>query len=90
MADTKKSINPLKGFATPVEFAQFDKRAFAYVKPVRSDDMRATFPEAANLPVGVDLWGLFAADGEPIALADEPGALVQNAGDLQLMTLALH
>ena len=77
-------------FSTPTEFAEFGKRAFAYMRPVRSEDMNATFPQAEQLPADLDLWGLFAADGEPLALADEPALLMENAGELDLMPLTRH
>lgn len=84
---TKKIVSP---FGSGIEFAAFGKQSFAYVRPVNSDDMKDTFKEAGDLPDGVDLWGLFAADGQPLALADERSMVVENAQELELITLALH
>jgi hypothetical protein len=76
--------------STPAEFASFGKQAFAYMRPVQSDEMNAKFPQNPQLPSGLDLWGLFGADGEPLALADERQALLDNADELDLMPLARH
>ncbi|MEL6752371.1 MAG: DUF1150 family protein [Pseudomonadota bacterium] len=77
-------------FATATEFAQFGKQAFGYIRAVKSDDMNARFPDQAELPEGLDLWGLFAADGEPLALADERSVIMENAGEMELMPLTRH
>lgn len=79
-----------KPFGSATEFAVFGKRAFAYMRPVQSDDMNATFPNELELPSGLALWGLFDAEGAPIAVADERAALVENAAEMDLMTLARH
>lgn len=84
---SKRCINI---FATPTDFAEFGKQAFAYMRPVRSDDMNTTFPQHNQLPPGLHLWGLFAANGEPLALADEPELLMQSAGELDLMPFTRH
>ncbi len=80
----------IKPFGSATEFAIFGKRTFAYMRPVQSDDMNATFPDEVALPSGLALWGLFDADGEPIAVADEQAALIENAEEMDLMTLARH
>ena len=83
----KQVVSP---FGSGIEFAKFGKQSFAYVRPVKSDDVKNAFPEGADLPNGVDLWALFAADGQPLALADERAMVMENAEELELVTLALH
>ena len=83
----KVKIEP---FGSQVEFAQFGKNAIAYVREVTSDDLNQRFPQGPALPEGVDLWGLFTADGQPIAVAEEPMALVQNADEMELMAVQRH
>ena len=75
---------------TATDFADFGKRSFGYVWRVRSDDMNARYPDKVELPEGLDLWGLFSADGQPLAVSDELGGVVQNAEELDLMPLARH
>ena len=80
----------IEAFGSQVEFAQFGKNAIAYVREVTSDDLNRRFPQGPALPEGVDLWGLFTADGQPLALADEPMALVQNADEMELQAVQRH
>lgn len=72
------------------EFATFGKNAFAYVRRVRSDELNAKFPQVEDLPAGLDLWGLFAADGEPIAVSDAEMMVRADAAERQLLTLYRH
>jgi len=83
----KVKIEPL---GSQVEFAEFGKNAIAYVREVTSDDLNRRFPQGPELPDGVDLWGLFTADGQPIAVADEPMALVHNASEMELEAVQRH
>ncbi len=75
---------------TPVEFASFGKSALAYVRRVQSDDMNERFPNAPALPEGLDLWGLFGADGEPLAVSDERSSLFSDAERRDLLTVHRH
>ena len=45
------------------------------------------FPQAVELPKGLELWGLFAADGAPIAVSDEEGVLLHDAQEMDLVTV---
>ena len=82
--------NVVKLFGSAVEFESFGRNTLAYVRKVSSDDMNERFPQDEELPQGLDLWGLFAADGQPIALADEKDALFQSADELNLLTLGIQ
>lgn len=82
---TKNPNRPKFGSAT--EFASFGNGALSYVRRVRSDDLNHRFPNAVDLPEGLDLWGLFAADGAPIAVSDEEAELIHNAHELHLVPL---
>ncbi|MEL6505174.1 MAG: DUF1150 family protein [Pseudomonadota bacterium] len=79
--------NTVRLFSSQMDFATFGKNAIAYVRPVNSDDMNARFPEKAELPEGLDLWGLFHADGTPLAVSDERASLFDNAEELDLMAV---
>lgn len=82
--------NIVKKFGSAVEFEVFGKNALAYVRPVESEDMRQRFPLVDNVPDDIDLWGLFSADGRPLALADDPAALLEDAQDRNLLTVELQ
>lgn len=74
-------------FGSQMDFATFGKNSIAYVRPVKSDDMNARFPDKEELPEGLALWGLFHADGTPLAVADERAALFSNAEELELLAV---
>jgi hypothetical protein len=62
----------------------------AYIKPIKSDEMRAIFPQAPELEPGFDLWVLLGADGTPIMVSDSKEAVVVNAQEADLTTLSVH
>ncbi len=80
----------LKVFGSKVEFAAFGKSTLAYTRQMNSDEIRLKFPDADDLPEGVDLWALFGADGEPLAIADEQDLLIDNAESRSLLAVSLQ
>lgn len=62
----------------------------AYVKPIRSDDIRELFPQAPELAPGLELFALLSASGTPIMLTDSRDAAVANAWAHDLQTVSLH
>jgi hypothetical protein len=62
----------------------------AYVKPIRSEDVKALFPEAPQIAPGLQLFALHAADGTPIMLTDSREAAVANARSQELETVSVH
>jgi len=62
----------------------------AYVKAVRSEDVKSLFPQAPQLEPGVQLFALHAADGTPIMLTDSREAAVANAWSHELETVSVH
>ena len=79
-------------FDTQVEFAQFGRDTIAYVRRVNSGDFKSRYGddlEDDDLPEDdIDLWGLFAANGEPIALSDDKQMLFENALEHDLVTVS--
>jgi len=49
--------------------------------------MRTTFPGTEDLPEGVELWALFSATGEPLAVADQAAVLIDNAQERSLLAM---
>ena len=72
--------------------AQLGDGHIAYVKQVRSDDVRAMFPQAELPQLAPDqiLFALCAADGTPIMLTDSREAAVANAWSQELETVSVH
>ena len=64
----------------------------AYVKTIRSEDVRALFPQAQmpQIPPGQKLFALHAADGTPIMLTDTREAAVANAWSHELEAVSVH
>ena len=81
---TDKQIMP------PEAFAILGGGRIAYVKPLRSENAKALFPQVPDMAPGLDLWALLAADGTPIMLADSRDAVVLNAHEQDLETVSLH
>jgi hypothetical protein len=81
---TDKQIMP------PEAFAVLGGGRIAYVKPLRSENAKALFPQVPEMAPGLDLWALLAADGTPIMLADSRDAVVLNAHEQDLETVSLH
>jgi hypothetical protein len=62
----------------------------AYVRPIRSEDLHALFPQAPELAPGMQLFSLHAADGTPIMVTDTREAAVANAFTHELETVSVH
>jgi len=62
----------------------------AYIRPIRSEDVPAMFPQAPEIAPGLELFALHAADGTPIMVTDSREAAVANAWSNELETLSVH
>lgn len=72
------------------EFAFLGGGEIAYIKAVKAREMKKLFPQLEDVPEGLDLFALHAADGTPIALSDShPGALA-NAREQELRVVSVH
>ena len=74
----------------PTECASLGEGFLAYVRPIRSDEVRRLFPQAPELSPGLDLFALLSASGEPILLADSRDTALANAAAHDLYTVSLH
>ncbi len=71
-------------------FAHLGDGDIAYIREVRSEDVRDMFPNAPQMIGGMTLWALLSADGSPIMLADSRDAVVANAMEADLTTVSVH
>jgi hypothetical protein len=62
----------------------------AYVKPIRSEDVHALYPQAPEMQPGLRLFALHAADGTPILVTDSREAAIANAMTHELETVSVH
>ena len=75
---------------TPEAFAQLGDGEIAYVKTIRSEDVRALFPQVPDIEPGLQLFALHGADGTPIMLTDSREAAIANAASQRLETVSVH
>lgn len=71
-------------------FAELGGGEIAYLRPVRSEDVHALFPQAPELAPGIDLWALLSAAGQPIMLTDSKAAAIAGAHENDLQTVSVH
>jgi hypothetical protein len=83
-------INAAPGALTPDQFAHLGEGSIAYVRPMKSEEAQALFPQLRGLQPGLQLFALLGADGAPILLADTKDAAVANAWEHQLATMSVH
>ena len=74
----------------PAAFAALGEGQIAYVRPMLSDEIRATFPQAPALQPGLKLFALISASGAPILLADSREAALANAMANELRAVSVH
>ena len=75
---------------SPEALAHLGDGQIAYVKAIRSEDVRTLFPQVPEIQPGLKLFALHAADGTPIMLTDSREAAIANAMSQQLETVSVH
>ena len=75
---------------SPEALALLGGGKIAYVKMVRSEDVRKQFPQTPRLAPGTLLYALHAADGTAIMLTDSREAAIANAWSQELETVSVH
>jgi hypothetical protein len=78
--------NPL----TELEFSRLGAGQVAYLRKVKTDDLATSFPALPRMTPGVELWALFAANGDPIVLSDERDNVLVGAQEHELRTVMLQ
>ncbi|BAT61701.1 hypothetical protein GJW-30_1_04261 [Variibacter gotjawalensis] len=64
--------------------------SIAYVKAIRSEDVKSLFPQAPDIQPGVQLFTLNAADGTPIMLTDSRESAIAGAFQHELQAVSVH
>jgi hypothetical protein len=75
---------------TPDELAHLGEGHVAYMRKMKSDDLKGRFPDLPPIASGLELWTLFAANGEPILLSDERDSVLARAQEDNLVPVSLH
>jgi hypothetical protein len=71
-------------------FAHLGGGHIAYVKAIRSEDVKNLFPQAPQLEPGMQLFALHAADGTPIMVTDSRESAIASARTHELETVSVH
>jgi hypothetical protein len=75
---------------SPEALAHLGDGEIAYMKTIRSEDVRALFPQVPDIEPGLELFALHAADGTPIMLTDSREAAIANAASQKLEMVSVH
>jgi hypothetical protein len=86
----KGSANRFAPIMSQRELARLGGGQIAYIKILSTDEARAIFPAVEDLPNGISLFALHAADGTPIALTDSHQAAVGHAREGELEIASVH
>lgn len=78
------------------EFATLGTGKVGYIRKMNSNILNQLYPNLSEIAqglggkFGIDVWTLFAADGQPILLADERSTAMEAAGSNNIMPVALN
>ncbi|WP_439543647.1 DUF1150 domain-containing protein [Hyphomicrobium sp.] len=81
---------PVAPIMSEIELARLGGGQVAYIKTLSSDEALQMFPAIEDLPRGINLFALHAADGTPIALTDTRQAALSHAMDGELQIASVH
>lgn len=80
----------LKTRPTQDELAHIGEGSLAYFRRINSDDLKQRFPDLPPIAAGLELWALFAANGEPILLSDARDQMLAGAQENNLVPVSIH
>ena len=75
---------------TEEQLAHLGEGLIAYVKPIRSEDLGAMFPDIPGVQPGLQLFALLGANGKPLIVTDSRDAALANAMQNELHMVSLH
>jgi hypothetical protein len=75
---------------SPAELARIGEGVIAYVRPIRSEQVKSLAPGAPDMPDGLDLYALLGAGGQPILITDSPAEALSQARESNLVTVSVH
>lgn len=75
---------------TQSELAHLGEGTVAYLRKIDSDELKGKFPSLQEIASGMEIWALFAANGQPILLSDARDTAIAGALENHLTTVAIH
>ncbi len=86
----RTTVQPVAPVMSEIELARLGGGQVAYIKTLSSEEALRMFPAIEDLPRGINLFALHAADGTPIALTDTRQAALGHAMDGELEIASVH
>lgn len=75
---------------TQTELAHLGQGSVAYLRKIDSDELKGKFPGLQEIASGVEIWALFAANGQPILLSDARDTAIAGALENHLTPVAIN
>ncbi|MCY6382776.1 DUF1150 family protein [Hoeflea prorocentri] len=75
---------------TKDELAHLGAGEVGYIRKISSDEVQERFPGVPKMESGIDLWGLFNADGTPLFLSDDPSTAWGKAVEDEINPVSVH
>jgi hypothetical protein len=72
------------------ELAHLGEGSIAYVRKITSDDLKSRFPGLPEMQPGLDLWAVFAANGQPMMVTDERAIAITAAVNHDLRPVSIN
>ncbi|WP_419907443.1 DUF1150 family protein [Hoeflea sp.] len=72
------------------ELAHLGAGQVGYIRKITSDEVQERFPGVPKMESGIDLWGLFSADGTPLFLSDDPSTAYHKAAEDEISPVSVH
>jgi hypothetical protein len=86
----RMSPKDLEAVMSQRELAALGGGKLAYIRVMSSDEAKRMYPTIDDLPSGIQLFALQAADGTPIALTDSLNAAMGHAIGDELEVASVH
>ncbi len=90
LPDMQNEMETVEPVMSTLEFAALGGGQVAYIKVMSSDEAKRMYPSVEDVPSGINLYALQAADGTPIALTDTLQAAIGHAMGDELELASLH
>lgn len=90
MDETIKNYISNSRAMTSVELEALGSGEIAYIRPLKSVEVKKLFPQLTGVPEGIDLFAVYTADGTPLALTDSLNAAIANVKENDLDAVSVH
>jgi hypothetical protein len=84
------TMNANKITLSDTDFASLGAGEVGYIRKMKSEDLTRRFPALSQIAPGLDVWALFAANGQPIILSDQRAAVLEGASDNEIVPVWLN